>query len=112
MKELFDPAAVERIMLFLAIGGPLVGLIIGSMLGAHRRSSVPTIAAGTLLGALCSVAYGAWKLCNAITNALGLDSMANLALQLALFAVVGCILGVAALKLSALFHEFKSRNTG
>jgi hypothetical protein len=112
MNELIDPAGVERIMLFLAIAGPLVGLIVGIMIGAHRRCSLPAVAAGTLFGGLCSVAYGMWKLYGVITDALGLDSVANLALQLAMFAVFGCILGVAAVKLSAWFHELKSRYPG
>ncbi len=112
MKELMDRAMVERVMLFLAIGGPLVGLIIGIMLGAHKRCSLPTVAVGTLTGALGSVAYGMWKAYNAIADALGLDSVAALALQAAMFAAVGCILGVVALRLKAVLRELGSRNTG
>lgn len=112
MKDLIDANTLEKIALFMAIAGPLVGLIVGSMLGAHQRCSAPTIVAATLMGGLCTVTYGLWKLYGAITGALGLDSAANLILQLAMFAVFGCILGVAAYRLSALFRELNSRNPG
>lgn len=112
MSELIRPEQVDRILLFAAIAGPLVGLIVGIMVGAHRRCSLPTIVSGALLGGLCSIAYGLWRLYNSIVGVVGLDSVANAAVQVALFAVFGCILGVAAYRLSVSFHELNSRNPG
>ncbi|MGQ9456369.1 MAG: hypothetical protein ACUVRS_00435 [Armatimonadota bacterium] len=37
-----------------------------------------------------------WRLFNAITNALGLQSVANLAVELVLFAIIGGLTGIAA----------------
>jgi len=110
VTELMNPAQVERVMLFLSIGGPRVGVIFGTMLGAHKRRALPTIIAGTLAGGLCSVAYGMWKLYCAITNTLGLGSVTNLVVQLVMFAVIGGVLGITAFKLSALFRDLGSRN--
>lgn len=105
MQELIDPAVVERVMLFLAVGGPLVGLIIGVVVGAHERCALPTIAAGTLIGAMGSVAYGLWRLYGVVTDAMGLDSVANLVVQLVTFAVIGVLLGMAALRLTVLLKK-------
>jgi hypothetical protein len=88
-------------MLFLAVGGPLVGLILGTMIGAHKRCAVPTIIAGTLIGTLCSVAYGMWRLYGAITNALGLGSAVNLVLELVIFAICGVAIGMTAAKVAS-----------
>lgn len=36
-----------------------------------------------------------WRLFNAITNALGLQSVTNLVVELALFAIIGGLMGIA-----------------
>ena len=106
MSELIDPKSVERMLLFLAIGGPLVGLILGALLGAHEKRALPRIVAGVLLGALLSLVYGAWHLYRAITGLFGLDSVANLGLQLILFAVLGCVLGAVILRISVVLKRW------
>lgn len=97
LKELIAPEAVERVLLFIAFAGPLFGLIIGTMIGAHERCAWPRMLAGVLIGSLGSAVYGMWRVYGAITSALGLDSVASLVLLLFLFAVLGCALGVAIL---------------
>jgi len=100
MKQLIEPDCVERVLLFLAVAGPLVGLILGAVLGAHEKCSARRIISGVLLGGIGSVVYGMWRVYGVITNALGLDSVANLGLQLVLFAALGAVLGVVVLRVS------------
>jgi len=96
MRELIDPSAAERFLLFAALGGPLAGFIIGIMLGAHENRAIRKMVAGTLIGGLCTVAYAMWRVYNAITERLGLDSVVNTALQLVMFAALGLLIGFAA----------------
>lgn len=100
MRELVAPQSVERILLFLAVTGPIAGLILGIMLGAHKRRAWPRALAGFLLGGLLTVVYGMWRLYGAITDRLGLDSVANLVLELVLFAVVGVLIALIAFKIT------------
>jgi len=100
MKELIAPEAVERAMLFLAVAGPLVGVILGILLGAHERRAWPRVLAGALIGAIGTLMYAMWRVYGAITDALGLDSVANLALQLVMFAILGAGLGIVVLGVS------------
>jgi hypothetical protein len=86
-------------------GGPLVGVIIGSLLGAHERVAWPKIAGGVLIGSLLTLIYGFWHLYNAITGALGLDSLANLGLQLLMFVIFGSLLGLVIFKLTIVLRN-------
>ena len=104
MKELIAARAVEKALLFLAVAGPLVGIIIGTVAGAHERRAWPRILAGGLIGALGAMVYGMWRVYGLVTDALGLDSVANLVLELVTFAVVGALLGVAVLSISNLLR--------
>jgi len=100
MKQLIDPNAAEHVLLFVAVAGPLVGLIIGALVGAHEKYAARRVIAGVLLGGIGPLVYWMWRLYGVITNALGLDSVANLALQLVVFAVLGAILGIGILTTS------------
>lgn len=100
MKQLIDPGAVERVMLFIAVAGPLVGLIIGALVGAHEKCAARRVIAGVLLGGIGPLVYWMWRLYGIVTNALGLDSVANLVVELVMFAVIGAIVGIAVLKTS------------
>ena len=105
MKQLIDPKAAERVLLFFAVAGPLVGIIFGAFLGAHTQRARASVATGVLLGAIVSLIYGMWRVYGIITDSLGLDSVANLGLQLILFAVLGAILGAVILKVSLLLKR-------
>jgi hypothetical protein len=100
MKQLVDPDSVERVLLFVAVAGPLVGLIVGALLGAHEKCAARRVIAGVLLGGIATLVYWMWRLYGVITNAFGLDSAANLCLQLVLFAALGALLGIGILKTS------------
>lgn len=105
MKELVDPKSVERVFCFLAVAGPLMGLIFGALFGAHEKRAARRVIAGVLLGSIGSLIYGMWWLYNVITDAFGLDSVANLGLQLVLFAALGAILGAVALRISLILKR-------
>ncbi len=105
MRELVAAESVERVLLLLAVAGPLVGLILGTMVGAHERCALPKVLAGMLIGSLLTVVYGMWRVFGVVTNALGLDSVANLVIEPALFAVIGVIVGTAAFKIAALLRK-------
>jgi hypothetical protein len=95
MQPLLEPQSVEKALLFVAVVGPLAGLIAGLMIGAHERCAAPKIIIGALIGAIGTAVYGAWRLYGVIANTLGLDSVVNLCVQLALFACLGVVLGFA-----------------
>lgn len=105
MKQLIDPNSAERVLLFVAVAGPLMGLIFGALLGAHTRRARRSVIAGVLIGGIGSLIYGMWRVNCVITNALGLDSVANLGLQLVLFAALGAILGAVILRVSLLLKR-------
>jgi hypothetical protein len=100
MHELISPRAVEKALMFLAVAGPLVGLIVGCYLGAHARRSWPTVVSGLMIGCLGPLIYGMWEVYGVITDRLGLDSVVNLVLQLLVFAVLGAALGIAVYRMS------------
>ncbi len=106
MKELVDPNTVERALRLLAVGGPLLGLILGALVGARRKNALSGMVAGALLGGVLALIYAMWRLYGLITDRFGLDSVANLGLQLVLFAVLGGMLGVVVLKVSMLLKRW------
>jgi hypothetical protein len=99
MKELISPRTVESVMLWIAIAGPIVGLIIGALLGLRGSLKARTLG-GLAIGLLGPVIFGAWRLYGAITDSLGLDSAANLLLQIVMFAILGPALGIAGFRIS------------
>ncbi|MCX8053327.1 MAG: hypothetical protein N3B12_05930 [Armatimonadetes bacterium] len=105
VKELVSQESVEKILLLLAVGGPLVGVILGTMVGAHERCALPKVIAGALIGSLLTVAYGMWRLFEVITNMLGLDSVANLIIELVLFAVAGLVVALVASRIAVLIKK-------
>lgn len=87
-------------MLFIAVAGPLVGLIVGALVGAHKKCAARPVVAGVLLGGIGPLIYWMWRLYGVVTSALGLDSVANLVVELVMFAVLGAVLGIAIFKTS------------
>ncbi len=100
MKELINPELAQKVMLGLAVAGPVIGLIAGALMGLRERQAARKTVTGALIGGLLTVVYGLWLVYGAITNALGLDSVLNLALQLVLFAVFGVFLGLIIYRVS------------
>lgn len=86
MQEIVTTEQVEALFVALAVAGPFVGAGIGWARG--RRALI-----GLLWGLLFTANWILWCVYNAITNRLGLDTVRNLLVNLALFIAVGAIAG-------------------
>lgn len=87
MKELIDPHQAELLMLAVLIMAPLVGLAWGALTKRTGR--------GMVIGLLIGVGnYALWRVYNAITDRLGLDTVKNLLVNLGLFIVLGVLIGL------------------
>ncbi len=95
LREIVDLAAVERLFLVLAVLGPLLGLGIGVGVGRSRNRVRQSAVTGLLLGLLGTLNWLLWRVYNTLTEANGLDSVKNLAINLLLFVVIGAALGGA-----------------
>jgi hypothetical protein len=94
MKESLTVEQMDRLFLALAILAPLLGAAIGALIG--RRSNVGRGALkGLLVGLLGPANLVMWKVYNALTDRMGLDSVRNLLVQLGLFVALGVIAGLA-----------------
>jgi hypothetical protein len=105
MQELFDKASLERLFLFAAICCPLLGIVIGVMIGAHQRLALPTILRSVLIGSIATLAYVMWQVYNLVINALGLDSVLNLVVQIVIFTALGVTIGAVVYKLSLILKR-------
>ena len=87
MKELIDLHQAHLLMLGVLIAAPLVGLVWGFV---SKRLPL-----GLTVGSLAGVGnYALWTVYNAVTQKLGLDTVANLLVNLGLFVVIGTAIGV------------------
>lgn len=86
MQEIVTARQVDTLFLILGIAGPLVGAGIGWWRFKRAR-------AGFLWGLLLSANWVLWRIYNAITDRLGLDTVRNLLVNLALFVVLGAVVG-------------------
>jgi hypothetical protein len=97
MREIVTQEQVEHVFLILAIAGPLAGLVIGGLAArvAHRSSDSVRVLAlrGACWGLLGTANWLLWRLYNAITSVLGLDTVVNLVVNLVLFIALGGAVG-------------------
>jgi len=89
VQEIITAKQVDTLFLALAIAGPLLGAGIGW--ARSRRTTT-----GLLWGLLLTANWILWRIYNAITDRLGLDTVRNLLVNLALFVVLGAIAGFLA----------------
>ena len=89
MKELIDPHQAHLLMLGVLVLAALIGIVWGFT--AKRLVFGPVIGLGAGVGN-----YALWTLYNAVTQKLGLDTVANLLVNLGLFVVIGVAVGVGA----------------
>ncbi|HEY3331573.1 MAG TPA: hypothetical protein VGK19_16200 [Capsulimonadaceae bacterium] len=87
MKELITLSQANTLMLGLTVAIPIIGLVWGVAVKRIKHGVV----AGVLIG-LGNLAM--WKVYNAITDHLGLDTVKNLLVNLALFVAIGVISGL------------------
>lgn len=87
MKELIDLHQAHLLMLGVLVLAPLAGLVWGF--------TVKRLPLGLVVGLLVGVGnYALWTAYNAITQKLGLDTVANLLVNLGVFIVIGIAIGV------------------
>jgi hypothetical protein len=86
VQEIITAKQVDTLFLALAIAGPLMGAGIG---WAKSRRALT----GLLWGLLLTANWILWRVYNAITDRLGLDTVRNLLVNLALFVVLGAVAG-------------------
>ena len=86
MKELISPQQAQTLMIAVLILAPVIGLI----WGAVAKKIVPCFLIGLAIGI---VNFALWTAYNAITNSLGLDTVKNLLINLALFIFIGAVIG-------------------
>ncbi|MCS6949428.1 MAG: hypothetical protein RMM06_04805 [Armatimonadota bacterium] len=89
MQEIITAQQVDRVFLILAIVGPLVGAAVGWARGRRTLQ-------GLLWGMLLTANWLLWRVYNAITDRLGLDTVRNLLVNLALFVTLGVVAGFLA----------------
>lgn len=89
MREIVTLDQMNRIFLVMAIAGPFLGAAIGACLRGRTGARV-----GALIGLLGLANLALWELYNLITDALGLDTVKNLLVQLALFVCLGVCAGL------------------
>jgi len=96
MKELITIEQAGSVIAIIAITLPAAGLIVGAIAGAVRRR----VGSSALLGLACGLSgpamWAMWRIYNGIAGHYGLDSVKGLLVNLALFVVVGLVVGLVA----------------
>ena len=93
LREIVDIAAVSRLFTLLAIVGPIVGAVVGAAVGSRRQNLRGGALAGAGFGLLLTLNGLLWQIYNRITDATGIDTVKNVVVNFALFALVGLTLG-------------------
>lgn len=99
MGELQEIVTVEQVQgwfVWLAIAAPPVGLLAGALVGRCAGHARRGAAAGLAIGMLGPANLALWFAYNAIADYLGMDTVRNLLVNLALFAVLGGVVGFIA----------------
>jgi hypothetical protein len=90
-RELVDAAQVGTALAVLSVVALL--LAVGLLAGGRGRRSAAMVRCGLLAGA-AALAFPMWAVYNRIEDYFGLDSVAALLLNMALFLAVGCAVGL------------------
>jgi hypothetical protein len=94
LREIVDVGAVEHLFVLLAVIGPIVGALSGAAVGAKRQNVQRGLLRGLLIGLFGPLNWLLWRVYNALTDRNGLDTVWNLIINLALFLVVGALIGL------------------
>lgn len=99
-REIVDLQQFARAVQLLAAGIPLVAIIIGLIVGARRRNLAASLGKGVAIGLLGPLLYGLWLMYSYLirydprTGYVGLHRVTVLLLNVAIFAVIGVVLGL------------------
>jgi hypothetical protein len=99
--EIVDLGQFARAVQALAIAMPLAAVLIGLIVGAARKQLVARLVRGVAVGLLGPIIYGLWLLYSynirydPQTGVAGLHRVSILLVNVAVFAVVGVLLGLA-----------------
>jgi Na+/proline symporter len=94
MKELVTTEQAAAVIRVVAVALPPVGVAVGALAGARRRQVRQGLLVGLLAGLAGPAVWLLWKVYNAIMGRFGLDSVAGLLINTALFSAVGVAIGV------------------
>ncbi len=95
MREIVTMPQANTAFLALAIATPLLAAVVFALLRARMPDKKVAGRVSSLIALAGPVNLAAWKVYNAITDRLGLDSVKNLLVNLALFVVIGIVAGLA-----------------
>ncbi|HEV2471232.1 MAG TPA: hypothetical protein VGS41_01110 [Chthonomonadales bacterium] len=93
MHEIVTLGQVSRFCIVLAVVTPLCGGLLALWLALVKRQPRAAAMYGLILAGCGPLNLLAWRVYGATTNRLGLDSLANLFVNLALFILAGAALG-------------------
>ena len=96
LREIVDAEQVGRVFAILAIALPPLCMLCGWWYGGRRGIRRLGAVYGLLFGLLGPLNWALWRMYNAITDAVGLDTVRNLAINLVVFLVIGVLVGVGA----------------
>jgi Na+/proline symporter len=96
MREIVDAGEIGSLFTILAIVLPPICLLIGWWNGSRRKDARRGAILGLLVGLLGPLNLLMWRIYNAITDTIGLDTVRNLVINLILFLVSGGVIGVVA----------------
>ena len=98
--EIVDLQQFARIITGLAVALPVIAVLVGLIVGSMRRNVAGGLLKGLAIGLLGPIIYGLWLLYshliryNPQTGYVGLHHVSVLLLNVAIFAVIGIILGL------------------
>jgi hypothetical protein len=95
MQELVTVEQADKVIAYLAIVLPAIGLLAGAAVGAARRAALRGLLVGLVCGLVGPAIWLLWRMYNEIVGIYGLDSVRGLLVNLALFAGIGVIVGLA-----------------
>jgi hypothetical protein len=95
VKELVTTEQAEHALRLAALLLPLAGVLAGALVGVWRRRLPGHARVGLLVGLSGPAAWLLWRMYNEIEDRFGLDSVKGLLVNLALFAAIGTVAGIA-----------------
>jgi drug/metabolite transporter (DMT)-like permease len=96
MKELITAGQVERLFVVLAILLPALGLAGGWWRGRRRNAPREGAITGLAIGLLGPLNWVMWRVYNAITDRVCLDTVRNRVINVVLLLAAGALVGIGA----------------